>query len=924
MSLPNQIYRYGAVQKPYAGWYLGTILLLLSNFLHATPAVYAKDSLKANKIISENDSSISFHKDSLNFNDSTFGTIVDTLPKNDSSLKIVADTLHKKRDTIDVSGEGDVQDIINYKADDSIVYDMTSKKMFLYNKGDVAYQKIKLKANFVDFDWTTMTLGAQGSDSSGTVAGTPVFTEDGKDYRAKKMAYNFKTKKGIIYDVITKEGDAFIHSSEVKKNDFDEWYGLGSKYTTCDLDDPHFYFKAKRVKIIPDKVMVAGPCNLWVAGVPTPLYLPFGIFPIKPNQHSGIIMPEYGQDAILGFFIRNGGYYWAVNNYLDLKFTGQISTNGTFGLTVASNYAWRYRFNGAFSFSYLRSAPADPDIPGAKATNSYALSWTHTEDPRSLPNSTFGASVQMQSADFYQDSRITDQRLLNTSFNSTISYAHTFTGTPFNFSANLRNDENLLYKTIDFTLPTVRLSMSRVTPFKSKISTGVPKWYENIGISYSFEVQNQISTYDSTLFTTNTLQNFNLGANQNLVIDAPIKAFKYLNITPSFTYQERTYIKEVHYSWDRDTSYVPYSDGYVDTLNGQIRSDTTTHFISTHYFIASITFSTKVTGIFNFKNKYIKAIRHVFTPSVALNYQPDFSAPGWGYYQNTQYNAIGQTERLPIFEQGAIYGYPPVGKQGSVTWTLANNLDMKAFSKKDSVNHEKKMGLLDQVNLSGGYNFAADSLRLLPFNLTVVSSKVLNLINLNFGATFDPYATDSSNNDINEYQYTFNHHIVRFASANFSASTSLHSKTTGAPAVSATPNGFPPGYANDYVSYNPDQPYNFNMPWSLNLAYRFNLTRGTSFNPDTLIKVQSITISGDINLTPHWKCTISTGFDISHRQVTLTNISLVRDLHCWQLTFNWTPALPTFTSQQFSIILQPKSPTIKDLKLQKKNSLDSY
>ena len=283
--------------------------------------------------------------------------------------------------------------------------------------------------------------------------------------------------------------------------------------------------------------------------------------------------------------------------------------------------------------------------------------------------------------------------------------------------------------------------------------------------------------------------------------------------------------------------------------------------------------------------------------------------------------ANGQLVRYPVVLPGAIYGYPSPGKTGSVTWSLANNFEMKTFSKKDSVNHEKKMGLLDQVVLSGGYNFAADSLRLLPFNLSVVSTKIFNLVNLNFNALFDPYAADSTNNRINEFEWTKDHHLVRFASANFSASTSLHSKPKPAPAASTDANA--PKWVADYVTYNPDQIYNFDIPWNINLAYRFNLTRGTSYNPDTVIIVQTFTVSADFNLTSHWKVNISTGFDITHRQVTLTNISIVRDLHCWELTFNWTPALPTFNSQQFSIILHPKSPTLKDLKLQKKNSLEN-
>jgi hypothetical protein len=842
----------------------------------------------------------------------------DTIHKNDSTI-VHLDSALKKTEGQNGGDENEIKDPINYRADDSIIYDMNTRKMTLYNSADVKYQKIKLDANAIIFDWNTFTLSAQGApDSSGTLSGNPVFTEDGADYKAKRMAYNFKTKKGKIYEVVTKEGEAYLHSEEVKRNENEEWYGKGSEYTTCDLDHPHFYFKAKKIKLIPDKVMVSGPANLWIGDVPTPLYVPFGIFPVKQGQKSGIIIPEYGEDAVLGFFLRNGGYYWAVNDYLGLKMTGQVSTNGTWGLNLASQYALRYTFTGSLSFSYLRSAPSDPDLPGAKPTNSYSFSWTHTEDPRSLPNSTFGASVQMQSADFYQESRVTDQRLLNTSFNSTINFGHTFVGTPFSLEMDLRHDQNLLLGTIDFTVPTFRLSMSRYTPFKAKIKSDKPKWYENIGISYSFEFQNRLSTFDSILFQQQSLNRMSFAADQNFSIDAPLKVFKYFTLTPSFQYQERTYFKGLNESWSNDTVYQltePYTR--FDTLNGHIKMDTVWRVNSAHDFTAALSFGTKVTGIFKFKGKYLKAIKHVFTPSVSFNYHPDFGSNFWGYYRSVQSAADGATTRYSVFDPSALYGVPAPGKEGAVVWSLGNNFEMKTFSKTDSVNHEKKMGLLDQVNLSGGYNFVADSLRLLPFNLSVVSAKFFNLINLQFNALFDPYSTDSTNNDVNIFEWTKYHRLLRFSQANVSASLSLHSKQKPS-LVSADA---PPKFIGDYVSYNPDQIYNFDIPWNFTLNYHFNITHGTYFNPDTILTIQTVSATLDFNLTSHWKIALSTGFDITHRQVTLTNLSVIRDLHCWELTFNWTPALPTFNSQQFSIILHPKSNTLKDLKVQKKNSL---
>ncbi|MDB5281839.1 MAG: hypothetical protein JWO06_914 [Bacteroidota bacterium] len=851
------------------------------------------------------------------------GTVDSLLKTSDSthvvdSFTVVTDTIHKN-DTVSADDQGDIKDIIKYSADDSIVYDMSTKKMFLYNKVDMKYQKITLTANRVDFDWTTFTMGARGTpDSSGKASGNPVFSDDGKEFKADSMLYNFKTKKGLVYHVITKEGEAYLHTEIAKKNEFDEMYGQGAEYTTCDLEHPHFYFKAKKVKIVPDKVMVTGPLNLWIGDVPTPIYLPFAIIPVKQGKRSGIVIPEYGSDPVLGFFLRNGGYYWGVNDYVGMKFTGMISTNGTYGIGVNTQYALRYKFNGSLAFSYTRSRPQDPDVPDAKLQNSnaFSLNWTHTQDPRSLPNSTFGANVAIQSSNFYNVNRVTDTRLLTPALSSTVNFSQAFPGTPLSLSVNLRHAQNLTNGTIDFTMPTFRLSMSRVSPFKSKIKSDKPKWFESIGMTYSFEFQNHLSTYDSLLTRAETLKQFNFGFNQSFTIDAPIRVFKYFNLTPSFSYQERTYFKGTNDSWDPDTVFV-INGGYIDTVRGRIKSDTVWRFNSSRTFTASLAFGTKVIGIYKFKGEGLKAIKHVFTPTIALNYNPDFSSPMWGYYGSVQSDALGHVVRYSRLDPGAIYGVPGPGRVGSLTWNLANNLEMKTYSKKDSVNHEKKLGLLDQVGLSGGYNFAADSMRLQPFNLTIVSARLFNLINLNFNSVFDPYATDSFNNRINTFEWTKQHKLLRFAQANISASIALHSKPKPV-AANAEPL---PKYVGDYVSYSPDQIYHFDIPWNISVNYNFNISRGTYLNPDTIIKIQSLSLRADFNLTPHWKVAVSTGFDISRRQLTLTNVTVIRDLHCWELTFNWSPLLQNTIGGQFSIILQPKSATLKDLKVQKKSGL---
>jgi hypothetical protein len=913
LTSPVQIYSSATLCHRTTRLYLATAVLFLSIFIN----VNLRAAVPVNKPITFFVTD-SLGKRKINLNSDSVSVVpADSSLLNDTTISLIADTINRN-DTVEFAQQQDIKDVINYKAEDSIVYDISTKQMYLYNAADVHYQKIQLNSNHVDFDWNTFTLSARGTvDSAGLAAGRPVFTDDGKDYTADSMKYNFKTKKGIVYHVVTKEGDAYIHSEKVKKNEYDEWYGEKSKYTTCDLDHPHFYFKSKKVKVVPNKVMVTGPANLWIADVPTPLYLPFGIFPVKQGKRSGLIIPEYGQIGTQAFFLRNGGYYWAVNDYLGLKFTETAATNGLVGGAINAQYALRYKFSGTMAFSYIRTPPDDPDLPHAKASNSFSVQWSHTQDPRSIPNASFGANVQMQSRDFYQASLIADTRLLSTTFNSAVNFGYTFVGTPFRLDVSLRHSQNLLNKTIEFTLPNIHLGMSRVTPFKSKVQSATPKWYESIGFTYSLDFTNRVSTYDSLLFNASTADKFRFGFNQDFSVDAPLRVLKYLNVTPSFNYQERTYFKGIEKRWDPDTVYVAGSDGRVDTIRGQIKSDTIWRFNSARNFSAQIGINTKVVGIYKFKSMKVLAMRHIFTPSVSFSYSPDFSKDRFKYNKYVQGNANGEMVKYSVFEPDAVYGVPGAGQVAQVGWSLNNSFELKTYSKKDTVTHEQKVGLLDQVNLSGGYNFVADSLRLQPFSLTAVSSRIFNLISLNFNAVFDPYAVDTNNRKYNTFEWTKNKKLLRFASANVSASMSLHSKQKAL----APDNQPPPKFMADYVSYNPDQIYNFDIPWNLSLSYNFNISKGTFQNPDTLITVQTVRASGDFNLTPHWKVSLSTGFDISRKQITLTTVSVVRDLHCWELSFNWTPALPTFDRQQFSILLHPKSPTLKDLKLEKKNSL---
>lgn len=826
-------------------------------------------------------------------------------------------------DTADAEGSSEIKDKITYKAEDSIVYDITAKKMYLYNKGETHYQKITLNADAVEFDWNTMEMLAQGAkDSTGRVSGKPIFKDDDKEYRATKMRYNFKNQHGKVYEVSTSEGDAYLHSEAVKRADSTSWYGYNSKYTTCNLDHPHFYFKAKKIKLVPNKVMVTGPANLWIADVPTPLYIPFGIFPVKQGRRSGAIIPKYGTDAANGFFLRDGGYYWAANDNLGVKVVGTVYTNGTFEVNPSVSYRYNYLFSGNLALGYIRTRPADPDLPGQKASNAFKIAWQFQLDPKAAPTHSFSAAVNASTFSYNTDHRVTDQSLYQTQLTSNINYQKSFTRAPFlTLSVSANHNQNLQTRSIQITFPEFRVNVSRVALFKGKVTSAKPKWYQNIGLTYSFQAKNTINTIDSLLAKPDFYKNMRYGISQNAAIDAPFTLAKYFTLTPSATYTERWYFQTINQTWVNQDQQIVLPGG-VSILNpggaSYLKTDTVYGFKAARDFAVSMSASTKVTGIYLFKGKYVKGLRHILSPQVAFSYHPDFGSPYWGYYAFVRKGLYDPTvQQYGHFDiVSGVYSVPQPGKYATMTWALNNNFDMKVFSKSDSINHEKKLGILDRFNISSGYNFAADSLRLQPFTF-FGSMTILNNLNATFSWTMNPYALGKDGHIINRYYYDVTHKgLLRFTNANVGLNATFHGK---AKAVAAPTNKAVHDIP-DYVSYDPDDYYDFHIPW--NLATSFSMDVHTSYNPytqnDSLIWSPFLKLNGDFNLTPKWKVAVNTGFDFNTKQLTLTQVKVVRSLHCWELDFDWT-AWP-LAYQQFSIELKIVNPTLQDLKLTKKRT----
>lgn len=830
----------------------------------------------------------------------------------------IADTslIQTNVDTVDiVFDDGDIDGPIQYKAVDSIVYDLKNQKLYLYGNAYMKYTDLEIESEQIEYDWESSTLTARGKiDSMGNIIEAAKFLEKSGEYEADSMQYNFKTQKGRTFDVVTEQDGAYIHSEIVQKNEFNEWYGFKTKYTTCtNKEHPHFYLGANKSKVIPDKVMVTGPVNLVVADVNTPLYLPFGIFPTKTGRRSGIIMPTYGEQPSLGFFLKDGGYFWAVNDHLSLTFLGEVYTRGRFGLSVNANYRKNYKYSGGLMLQYFRTPPNDRFLSNDGLNNDVSINWSHTMDGKARPNNTFSANIQGRTSSYNNNSLQTDEQLLEVQVTSNINYSRRFSKIASVFQISARHNQNFRTNTIDITLPELSFNASRFTPFQRKIKTEKKAFYEKIGFLYTARAKSAISTVDSLLFTQESLDDIQYGMIQSATVDVPFNLFKYFVVKPSFNYNERWYFKREDRFFTGDS--IPSGEGENELVYRATDSDFDRGFYGVRDFSFSTSISTTVTGIYNFNAKRLKAIRHVVKPTVNYTFRPDFGEERWNYFDSYVNDDTGQEVTYNRYAfLNNLYGTPGQGLQNVFTLNIRNNLEMKVVDRKDSLQSLKKVPLIEQFNIGAGYDFTADSLKINPVILSAQSSLFNNLITWNVGATLDPYALDENRRKINSSHFSENKRLLRLDNAFASLQLNLTGKPKD-PAKKTTEYGTI--NEREYILNNPDRFYDFNIPWSLSVGYRLNITKGVVGNIDsTVVTANVITVGGHINITPKWAINVTSGYDIRNNDLTLTNVRVSRDLHCWVLAFNWT-AYP-LNRQTYSIDLNVLSPILQELKLSRK------
>ena len=828
---------------------------------------------------------------------------------------------------------GEIETTINYSASDSIFYDLKTQTLKLYGNSKIDYGDINLTAYEILIDWDEQTIDANYRvDSLGKKIGKPIFTEDNQSYETDKITYNFDSKKAKIKGIVTQLDDAYMQGEDVKKNELDELFIHDAKYTTCNLAEPHFHISAKKIKVIPGKKVLSGPFHLKFGNIPTPLGFIFGMFPQPKKKISGIIMPNYGEEQRRGFYLRDGGYYFAASDNIDLRLTGDIYSKGSYGLTLGTSYKKRYSFSGSLRFNFNKSKTGTFENPAI--SNDFSFSWSHSPDSKGR-SSRFSSSVNFQTNSYNQNKNLVYSDFnesINAQFNSNISYNKTFKGTPFNLSTNLRHSQNVQTKKVNLTLPDVSYNMSRIYPFKNLGKLGKTA-LGKLSISHRFTGKIQLSNGTSGgslggLNIINSSDNFSdqiefnfdnissiidrskIGGKHTIPISTSFNLLKYFTVSPSINYNEIWYFKKLSYN-------------YNEIENG-IEIDTTNAFSRAWSYNSALSLSTRIYGTVFFKKGKIKAIRHVISPEISLSFSPDFTKPRYGYYENIQINEEGDTRLLSNYEN-FLYGTPRIGSSATMNFYIGNNLEMKVVDKTDTISGTKKIKIFENLSFSSSYNFLADSFNLAPIRFSTRTSFFKRLINLSLSGNIEPYAykldstSSQSGNEIiyqrriNELSLKNNQGIGSLAFVNIALGFRFSAKDFRKENDDDKESTFGTREEIDYINANLAEYIDFNVPWSINASYNLN-RRKIGFRDPTI--TQTLTFSGDVSITEKTKISFRSGYDFKNKMLTQTSINATRDLHCWRINFSW---VPFGRFQSYNLSINAVSALLQDLKLEKRS-----
>ncbi|MFW5891827.1 MAG: putative LPS assembly protein LptD [Bacteroidota bacterium] len=825
---------------------------------------------------------------------------------------------------------------VDYSAVDSIPFDIENQIIHLYGDADLKYGSIHLTAAYININFKKNELYATGMpDSTGTIIGNPIFEDGEENFESIEIKYNFETKKGRTTRVMTEEAEGYMHGDVVKMMPDKEIHVSSGKFTTCDNPDPHFHIAFRKAKIIPNDKIITSIAFLTIEGVKTPLFVPFGFFPNKRGQASGILMPSYGETTNRGFYLENGGFYWGINDYLDLSLTGDIYSRGSWAARVGSNYRKRYRYSGSLNLNYAINILGERDLPGYERNRDFRVQWSHSQDPKARPNSVFRANVNAGSSSFNRFNSTNTNDYLSNTFSSNISYSANWANR-YNLSVNLRHNQNTITEKVDLSLPEMTFSVSRFYPLRRKNPEGKLRWYEEITMNYNMNASNQISTIEEDLFTNAMFRDMKNGIQHSIPISHNFRVLNHFNLSNSVNYNERWYFQKVEQRWESDPEDGETEPG--DNIPGEVVRDTIPGFYAVRDFNYSTSLNTKIFGLAQFKRGPVKALRHVITPNLSFSYRPDFADDFWGYYGSYQNPNLDEPTEYSLFE-GARYGTPTSGRSGSINFSVSNNLEMKVKSKKDTVNGERKIALIDNLTLSTGYDLARDSLNMRDVRISG-RTRLFGQFDLTYSSSWTPYVIDSTTNrPINTFLWEKEKTLLKMRNSSWNINLNYSLSSDDNPASGSAGRGGP-GQGDDNMMQGGDLPFGSDeetdpgaddqqeetpteqpengidlaIPWSFRLSYSFNYNANSNFRTmETDRKyLQSLNFSGDVNLTPNWRIGVSSGYDFDEKKITYTSVDIYRDLHCWELTINW---IPFGFRKSYNMTLRVKSTVLQDLKL---------
>jgi hypothetical protein len=837
-------------------------------------------------------------------------TTSDTLSTD--STAIVSDTLNNKNDSTSTKKKSEITDPVKYSARDSLFFDMEKKTVHLYGEAHVEYQNIDLKSAYIEFNMADQTVYASGlPDSTGNNVNTPEFKEGDEKFNAHWIRYNFKSRKGFVYFVKTQQGEGTLIGDSTKRSPNGQISLKGATYSTCDLDHPHFYFHLTKAKVVPNDKIVSGPAYLVIADIPFKMiFVPFGYFPNSKTYSSGILFPSWGEETERGFYLRDGGYYFAISDYMDARITGEFFSKGSWGTAIQTNYKKRYRYSGNFGFNFNENVKSEKGLPDYASQNDYSLRWSHSQDQKASPNSSFSASVNISSTSYDKRNSYNATDYITNQKNSSVSYSHNWPNTPFSFTGSFNHDQNSRTKEINMKLPQLAFNMNTIFPFRKEESSGKYKWYENIQLGYDAGIDNRIKTYDSLFLTNRMFDNMQNGFKHNVKPSYNIKVTKSINITPSLTYSGVAYTEYNTYRW-LDTLYNPSEGvyGYLDTTKhkGLFYAHSVNPSIST-------TYSPKLYGMYLFRDSKVKAIRHMMSPAVGFTFRPDVSdyVPNYYYtYRDKRKTNI----RTSYFTQN-IYGSPsfPPGKSATLSFNLNNNFEMKYLSENDTSSKEEKIALLRNFDFSSGYDLMADSFQLSNISFNTGTSVFDSKLDIQFSATFDPYKVNDRGKRVNSYMIKNIGKPARLTNANASLGTSFSSSEIKGNKKSAKGDGEELTQPDKVPGQITNTDVDYSLPWSLTVNYNWGYFKNFEKNESTI--TQSLSFSGDLSLTKKWKIGYTSGYDFTNKDLTFTTVNISRDLHCWQMSFSWVPFGPR---QSYNFNINAKASILKDMKYNKRN-----